>query len=643
MNAFAREQFIDLCDEPFWGLLDKDEVETNTTNLTRIDAAHTRRWLQRTHDTGILDLLAQWRAEDRAGHYRGGRPPAFGDDVILTLSLMLVAENASLKIANYAAMLQFRLTDEAREVLGITHLYDGRKRNWALLALRALRRLIDTFDGWPDTPHRKAADLAERERIQLAREADADRIAVKEARGRRFTTTFLAWTLTLLPKHLQKTSVALTVDQTDFYAGTVLSSWGKEHGVEQPKYFEDTNEEVTRRVLELEAGLYPKKKGAKVKDPNEAAVFVPSEWHMAFMGNVIVGVHEDPTEDNSLEPPQLIYAASLGTPNDRVGFHTIALIDLILERNLRITRLSFDRGYSNLVPENFHRPLRERGIPVIKDYMQKGITNGIGGAVMVEGDYYCPATSTEHLEATPLWDAGTITVKEYIRDIGNRQAFKLHVKDVRPERQSSRMRCPALGPSATVRCALRQPHPKAAAKDDLPMVYKSRIPKRPPLVCCQDSITIPDTDNEKLRGQLYPYGTVKHTSVYRADRASSESINDAIANNFTISTSPNRPMRGLAANQFAWTMLVVATNLKKIVDHAHATAPREELAEVIELNPRHPRDAQGTPLRRNPPAPKNVGQRLRDREGRSDYKRNPVKRKKVLGPTRTREDVLRGN
>lgn len=67
---------------------------------------------------------------------------------------------------------------------------------------------------------------------------------------------------------------------------------------------------------------------------------------------------EDPDLNKKLLAPQLIRAISLGTPNKRIGDHTIALLDSLEARGYELTRSSFDRGYSQLT-DAFHDELSD--------------------------------------------------------------------------------------------------------------------------------------------------------------------------------------------------------------------------------------------------------------------------------------------
>lgn len=623
----------DVFDETLFGFMPMAEVVSGSLNTTRIDKGLVLRWRRRIRRSGVLALITEWRAADGAGRYRGGRPPTISDEVILTLLFILMAERSAMKGTVLGNALGYRLTEAAREALGVTHLFDGTNRNWDQLTRRAIRRLTKTWDAWGGGK-KCAIDRKTREQQAEALQQDSERVEEMVSRGEKFTCALLQMTLEELPRDLRRHNrVALTVDQTGLEAVSQLAPWrrDKRNGLELFKRYadmdaDDPEAEVERPVLEPQAGLYPKGKGAAIKDSADAKVWVAADWQMAFMGNVVLGVYEHPDTDNTLAPPQLILAASLGTPNKRIAEHTIALIDIILGRGATISRLSFDRGYSQLTVEKFHQPLRERGIEVVKDYKdgQKGITNGYGGAHFVEGDWYCASTPKELLEATVRWDTGIITEAEWMRDIDLRQAFKLHIKD-RPNDSAVKYQCPALGDSATVDCPLRQLTKKALQKDDLPSVSPSHIEDPEVTVCCQKSINIPITESEKESGQKFSYGTRKHNRVYKADRASSESSNDVLHNDASIYSNPtNRPMRGLAVAQLVWALMVVAHNMTRIAEYMHERFKLEQKNTATQIRSGTAPEMPKPGKRVKPPT------RLRDRANRSHYKRNYKRRPTIV-------------
>jgi len=626
-------------DELVWGKLTAQEARAGSGSHAMIPGWWAAAWLARMLASPLPGRCDLWRAEDNADKKPGGRKPLFSDAVTLTLTMMLVLEGQPLNPTTLGHLLETRLDDDAKEALGIAHLYNRADRDWYRVAYRALHRIIKLIDGWPAPKRLMLVD--EREAILDSR--DETDVAAKRARGQEFGNMLLDIVISMQPEEHQRTSISVSVDQTSLRAGSQRRRWkrDKKTGKEIRRYHPTTGAELDRPTLELEAGLYPKEKGAAIKDPSGADVFIASQWENVYLANILIDTREDPTADHSDAPPLLIRAISVATPNKRVGEDTLELLDSIQSRGYDITRLTFDMGYNHAMSGGFHKGMRERGIPNVQDYRaeQKGITNGVGGAKFVEGDYYCPATAPEHLDATIDYDKakGNISERQWRDNLAERWKFALHLKDVKPNGKI-RLSCPALGPSATVACDIREAHSRAfRGKREPGQVLKKNLPKRwaETAVCCQDSITV-DPNAFLTEQQKYRYGSDTWLDVYRTDRNVVESVNDKLKSDFRVDLNSERRMRGLAANQYVFAFKATALNYKRITDYARAQLRKAEKAK---------RRSNLTPIRHNVELPASVSKpvekkvRSRDRHGWSDYGRNRKKFRSVeVKPDITPED-----
>lgn len=336
------------------------------------------------------------------------------------------------------------------------------------------------------------------------------------------------------------------------------------------------------------------------------------------MANIIIDVLEDPNADKKKHAPQLIRAISLGTPNKQIGGHAISLLDSLQARGYELTRLSFDRGYSQLKDE-FHEQLVARGIPVVKDYVdrQKGITNGaIGNSVMVEGRYYCPSTPLELLESTKLWEQGTLTNEEYWKARKKLEKYELILHEQKAN-GTLRLSCPASGPSPTASCPLRELQRNAVPDEDADRVriQSTNITDRQKdyEVCCQKSVSVKPTTHVQQRQKLR-YGSKEWFETYRADRNSSESSNDLLQKDHNLENTMARPMHGLAAQQFALALFAVASNMRRIIQFEH---------DVLMMEQRVAAGRAPQPRKH----PDEYLKRARDRNSETRYMRNPPPRK----------------
>jgi len=512
-------------------------------------------------------------------------------------------------------------------VLGIAHLYDNPFKNWYFLAHRAIHRILAAFDPYVanDGFKRnkwKAMTLEDRNAWEAnLDEAFLDRMRL---RGEWFMNALLEMSIRQQAPEFRRVKTAFTIDQSAVTAGVHQARWKRDkNGNETPmrnKLDATTNKAEPRRVLALEADWAPKKKGAKKRNADDEKRVSRIKWELSYMANIIIDVIEDPDLDKKLLAPQLIRAISLGTPNKRIGDHTIALLDSLEARGYELTRFSFDREYSQLT-DAFHEELVRRRIPVVKDYVerQKGITNGaLGGAIMVNGRYVCPSTPMDLLEATERWDRGELTDIEYWKELEKLERYELSVHEQKAD-GSLRLSCPASGISPTASCPLRKLHLKAVPDDeaDRVRIQRTNITDRQKnyKVCCQTSVTVRPTEHVQQR-QMLRHNTRQWLKVYRSDRSISESTNDLLQRDHKLHVTTNRPMRGLAAQQFALALFAVKSNMTRITDF-EAEMRRQALREAAGRR-RIPRKQEGEYL-----------QRSRDRRGESRYMRNPPPRELV--------------
>jgi hypothetical protein len=636
MSAFESNEWDDgigaafgEMNEALGGGLSEREISAGAGAITLIDKDLAQLWWDRVDLSGTIPVVAKWRLQDfiGSGKQPGGPKPLISDAVILTIALILVMEGQTVRVLDMKRALESRLTPGAREVLGISHLYDGSYRNWYFLAHRAVHRLIATWDAWvANDGHKrnnwKGMTLQEREAWE--EKQDPAFVDMMRARGDWFMNALIDMSLKQQSRRFRRRKTAISLDQTAVQAGVQQARWKRDKATkkEVPMGNLYTGKEESRRVLANEVDWVPKEKGAKKRDADAENKKTVSHlrWVQAYMANVAIDVVEDPRADKTTPPPQLIRAISLGTPNKRIAEHTIDLMDSLLSRGYDITRLTFDRGYSQL-SDKFHEALIARGIPVVKDYVQrqKGVAeDSIGGALMVDGRYVCPSTPQHLLTSTERYDRAEITVEEFQDEKGQLGKYELGVRD-RKDDGTLRLSCPATGLSPSASCPLRQLHRKAVPDEeaDRVRIYKRDMTdlQKEYKVCCQGSITVKPTAHVQQR-QKYRFGGKVWTKTYRADRNSIESTNDLLQKDMKLEQTANRPMRGLAAQQFAFALIAVASNMRRITKHEHELYVEEKRAAAGRApKPRRPQ--------------KDRLQRSRDRLGETRYMKNPPPRKLV--------------
>jgi len=100
--------------------------------------------------------------------------------------------------------------------------------------------------------------------------------------------------------------------------------------------------------------------------------------------------------------PNLAAALALARPGEDPGGTGARLLASVAARGHKAGYLGFDRAYTAALPERFHLPARALGYSPVIDYRagQLGIQAHTGGAILVEGSWYCPALPEPLITAT---------------------------------------------------------------------------------------------------------------------------------------------------------------------------------------------------------------------------------------------------
>ncbi|MEC5154292.1 hypothetical protein RCH23_001672 [Cryobacterium sp. CAN_C3] len=124
------------------------------------------------------------------------------------------------------------------------------------------------------------------------------------------------------------------------------------------------------------------------------------------------------------------------------------------------------------------------------------------------------------------------------------------------------LRCPALGPSPTVTCPLRE---LLKTRKVLKGVEEENLPDFADKICTQHSVSF-DTAKNRRTAQAFEYGTKEWDKFHTHARNSIESLNNQVKSGGTedIESASRRRVRGFGAAQIIVTMLLTNFNLRKI-------------------------------------------------------------------------------
>jgi hypothetical protein len=192
---------------------------------------------------------------------------------------------------------------------------------------------------------------------------------------------------------------------------------------------------------------------------------------------------------------------------------------------------------------------------------QLGIQANSGGALLVEGSWYCPALPGPLVAATARLRDHLITRELYDQQIAARAPYQLKRKDGPDTDGYQRLSCPALGGHPRLMCPLRQA--SLSPRDGRPKVLQP--PEEPPKTCRQTAITIAPDVGARYRQDL-PYGSSAWQARYATLRNTIEGLNGYAKDpaHEALSQPARRRVRGIAACSLFTALLLIAANIRKI-------------------------------------------------------------------------------
>lgn len=500
--------------------------------------------LQLVDDSGVVEEIGRWRAEDRAGRHAGGRPAAMGDRAILTLFVLLTFEHSPQFVDRAAEAVASRLTPESLRELGIVrHPADGSDDDWYDRCWRALHRLLDVIDPYP-APRNRLVTTAEYDAIVAGRDPATQ--TERKRRLDRVVTRLIDATWRLLPREVRrrwKGNVA--VDATPVVA------FAKPSTARAPF------------TAEPDAAWYIRE--GDHRDRGDQNGKKPRKSLFGWEVHIVIATANDP--DRAPDFPLLATGIAFDRPGHNIAEHTAAILTSMTEREMPVGLAAGDRAYwSNSQPEKLQLRARALGWANVNDYRvdELGTQAGHGGGIMVEGAWYCPSMPTPLVEASIDYRVHkTIDEPTWRRRIDDRTRYRLMPKE-RPDANGHQpLRCPAIGKSATVACPLR-----TASMTGTGVHLRSRVqtpPEHPDRVCTQTSVSFPPSAGAKYRQDLQ-YGTPAWQAAYATARNTIEGFNGYLKDGAreALSDPTRRRIRGRTAQHLLTSLLVMSANVRKI-------------------------------------------------------------------------------
>ena len=261
--------------------------------------------------------------------------------------------------------------------------------------------------------------------------------------------------------------------------------------------------------------------------------------------------------------PDLAIALALARPGEDPGGTGARVLASAAARGHKAGWLGYDRAYTAALPDRFQLPARALGYRPVMDYRidQLGIQANTGGAILVEGTWYCPALPGPLITATAELRGHAITRELYDQQITARACYQLKRKDGPDADGYQRLSCPATGSHPGLICPLRKT--SLPPRDGRPKVLQP--PQELPRLCRQTAITIAPDTGARYRQDL-PYGSPAWHARYATLRNTIEGLNGYVKDpaHQALAQPGRRRVRGIAPQSIFTALLLIAANIRKI-------------------------------------------------------------------------------
>ncbi|MBD3579206.1 hypothetical protein ICJ52_23635 [Streptomyces sp. KD18] len=492
-------------------------------------------------------------------------PPGVQPRTVLAGLMLAVYYTGRATVSDAWRILHFRLQPTARAWLGIPEMPPSTARA-CIAASRRLYRGLDRITTMLDP-----ARCDRRRRLTQA-EADIHSAVWDEAAGRAAANRLqrLANDLVLAPVRLAQ--------QRGY-----LRHWAGDVGVDATSIPVLANPDSDRS--------------------GTASVEITAGWHFSggsdkgtfgYSASLLVAAHSRSGEGaakgrRAPSYPQLCLGLGLDTPTVRTGENAVTVLKHLAELRLPTGTCAADRAYTGCSPEKFQIPVRRLGYRLALDYKaaDRGIQGSWQGAVLIDGSLACPHIPNALAQATHGMDdkAFRRRLDEVKPVVAERLPYFLKLKQNADARGTTRLQCPAAGPSPSVNCPrrerLRPARPTASGPPQSVIKLADRrsrashtsarptiqLPDREwtdppgkdalPAVCGASAISVPadaagDLRIAKFRQDSH-YLSPAWDRIYKPIRSHNEGLNGRLKGTYM---DIGNPMHRRAPGQVAQTILI---------------------------------------------------------------------------------------
>jgi hypothetical protein len=228
-------------------------------------------------------------------------------------------------------------------------------------------------------------------------------------------------------------------------------------------------------------------------------------------------------DENGEPVPELARRITVASPGHDPAAELAAVLTTMPASGIALGDILADSGYAHRVPGTWANPLRAAGAQLVQDLHphDRGPQGTHQGAIIANGNLYCPATPKPLLDLVPLPPgAPAADVAGHDQQTAELARYKLGVHAADDADGYRRHACPAA--AGKIRCPLRP----ASMKLDRDRPEILSVPEHPPACCTQQTITAGPGVAPKTR-QKHDYPSQAWRISYRR-RTAAERLNSAI-------------------------------------------------------------------------------------------------------------------
>jgi len=489
----------------------------------------------------LIDRSGKAPVIEAALAHRTGRPRPLPVRAVLTALLCLALDDRPLFLTEVTRLLFCQLPPACRRLLGMPGTATTERAYKA--AYRRVRycfhAIVSVADPSPLPKNRRltASELKARTRPMAPGQATA-------ARDR----------LESLVNALLEASVSVLDDdeRAAFDGGTALDA------TPVPLFSRGPSRRTGLSASDPDGGWYVREGDHREREDDKGKPLRKIAWALeATIATTARPPHAEPG------CPNLATGMALTRPGEDPGGTGARVLASVAARGHKTGWLGYDRAYTAALPGRFHLPARALGYSPVMDYRadQLGIQASTGGAILVEGTWYCPALPGPLITATAELRGHAITRELYDQQITSRACYQLKRKDGPDADGYQRLSCPATGSHPGLICPLRKT--SLSPRDGRPKVLQP--PQELPRLCRQTAITIPPGAGARYRQDL-PYGSPAWHARYATLRNTIEGLNGYAKDpaHQALAQPGRRRVRGIAAQPVFTALLLIAANIRKI-------------------------------------------------------------------------------